>query len=57
MDLDEAVQAAKWIEPETAVPMHHLRRADPAEFTAKPRNGSKTVEPRTPGIGQVITLA
>ena len=57
MDLDEAVQAAEWIEPEIAVPMHHLRRADPAEFAAKPRKRSKTVERRTPGIGEVITLA
>lgn len=56
MDIDEAIQAALAIKPKVAVPMHNLRRADPAQFVAGLKKRSRTIEPRAPGIGEVISV-
>jgi L-ascorbate metabolism protein UlaG (beta-lactamase superfamily) len=55
MDIDEAIEAALVIKPMVAVPMHHLRRANPDEFVARLRKRSRTVKPNAPGIGEVIS--
>jgi L-ascorbate metabolism protein UlaG (beta-lactamase superfamily) len=56
MDIHEAVEAALAIKPRVALPMHHLRRANPHEFVARLKKRSGTIKPVAPGIGEFIAL-
>lgn len=56
MDLDEAIEAALRIKPKLAIPMHHLRRADPAEFAARLNARTKRKAARALGIGEAVEL-
>lgn len=56
MDLDEAVEAALCIKPKLAIPMHHLRRVNPAEFAAKLNARTRRNAARALGIGEAVEL-